>query len=103
MTKQEKMYGLIEEQQASGQTAKAFCQQRQIKLGTFNYWLRKKNQISKSALVALVWDPDLKVKPNLFFPNEFQYRRVHFVLHQFHHLSTLDKVPPKFPGPVFVL
>src|SRR5690625_7896387 len=44
MTKQERMYRLIERQQASGLTVKAFCEQEQIKLHTFHYWLRKKRQ-----------------------------------------------------------
>jgi len=83
------MYGLIEEQQASGQTAKAFCQQRQIKLGTFNYWLRKKRQSSQSAFVAVDVESRSQGKTELIYPNGVRLRLDHFDLQQIHQLISL--------------
>ncbi len=48
MRKAEEMYALIEEWQSSGQTQNVFCQEQEIKPGTFAYWLRKKRQSEES-------------------------------------------------------
>lgn len=42
MSKQEKMFQLIDEYRNSGSTIKSFCEDRDIKVGTFNYWIKKK-------------------------------------------------------------
>ncbi|MDZ7693881.1 MAG: hypothetical protein U5K69_22630 [Balneolaceae bacterium] len=41
MTNTEIMFGLVEEWKSSGQTQKVFCQQHDLKLSTFGYWIAK--------------------------------------------------------------
>lgn len=89
MTKQEKMYKLIEKQQSSGQTAKAFCERHQIKLGTFNYWLRKKRQSTQPTFVAVDVESRLQGKAELIYPNGVRLRLDYFNLQQIHQLINL--------------
>ena len=42
MSKQEKMFALVDEYGQSGLSAKVFCEQNNIGLPKFNYWARKK-------------------------------------------------------------
>lgn len=91
MTKQDKMYRLIARQQDSGQTAKAFCKQRQIKLSTFNYWLHKKRQASGQSFVPIDMGTTVadKNQVELVYPNDVRLRLKHFDLKQIHQLINL--------------
>lgn len=44
MSKQEEMFGLVEELKASGLSVKAFSKERGLKYTTFEYWVRKKRE-----------------------------------------------------------
>ena len=46
MSKQEKMFRLVDEYSNSGPTIKRFCEPNDIKVPTFNYWKRKKDTVS---------------------------------------------------------
>lgn len=41
-TKTERMYGLVDQWRASGQTQKVFCGEHGVKVSTFSYWVSKK-------------------------------------------------------------
>jgi len=92
MTKQEQMYQLIERQQASGQTIKAFCEEEHIKIHTFHYWSRKKRQANTSAFIPL--DTTLrgsgKNQIELIYPNQVRLRLKHFDLKQIQQLIHLS-------------
>jgi len=45
--RRQKMMGLVEEWQKSGQSQTAFAQAHQIKLFTFRYWIQKQLEIQK--------------------------------------------------------
>ncbi len=89
MTRQEQMYRLIEEQQAGEQTAAAFCEQRGVKLGTFNYWLRKKRQNAKPSFVAIDVEPVMQGKTELIYPNGVRLRLDRFDYGQIRQLIYL--------------
>lgn len=92
MTKQEQMYQLIELQQASGQTVKAFCEQEHIKLHTFHYWSRKKRQAQTSAFIPLdITSRDSgRNQVELIYPNQVKLRLKHFDLKQIEQLIRLS-------------
>ena len=85
------MYRLIDQQQTSGQTVKAFCEQEQIKLPTFQYWLRKKRQITSSAFIPIdtTGDASLENQVELLYPNRIRVRLKHFDLEQIRQLIHL--------------
>jgi len=91
MTKQERMYRLIDQQQAGGQTVKAFCEQEQIKLHTFHYWLRKKRQATSSAFIPIDTTADVSHEHQLelIYPNQIRIRLKHFDLEQIRQLIHL--------------
>lgn len=47
--KTEKMFDLVEQWKASGMTQKAFCQQIELKVATFAYWVAKKKRSEEPA------------------------------------------------------
>lgn len=53
MSKQEQMYHLISEYRGSGQSAKSFCKQKQIKHSTFQYWVQKEKRSKEAAFVPV--------------------------------------------------
>lgn len=92
MTRQEQMYRLIEEQQAGNQTATSFCQQRGIKLGTFNYWLRKKKQdveSSSSSFITIDANAPTQGEAELIYPNGVRLRLENFDAHKIRQLISL--------------
>lgn len=91
MTKQEQMYQLIDQQQASGQAIKVFCEQHQIKLATFHYWLRKKRQATSSAFIAVdtTCQASDKNQVELIYPNGIKLQLKHFDLKQIQQLIHL--------------
>lgn len=91
MTRQEQMYRLIEEQQAGNQTATSFCQQRGIKLGTFNYWLRKKKQDVEpsSSFIAIDTNTATQGEAELIYPNGVRLRLENFDAHKIRQLINL--------------
>lgn len=96
MTRQEQMYRLIEDQQAGNQTATSFCQQRGIKLGTFNYWLRKKKQdvessssSSSSSFIAIDTNATPQGEAELIYPNGVRLRLENFDAHKIRQLISL--------------
>jgi len=92
MTKQERMYRLIERQQASGLTVKAFCEQEQIKLHTFHYWLRKKRQTTSAAFIPIDTGREASHidQVELIYPNQVRIRLKHFDLKQIQQLIDLN-------------
>lgn len=40
------MFKLVDEYRDSGSTIKSFCENRDIKMGTFHYWIKKKKELS---------------------------------------------------------
>jgi hypothetical protein len=50
------MYPLVERWQASQKSKKSFCEEEQIKLHTFVYWLKKYNRSEKEKNTAAVSD-----------------------------------------------
>lgn len=44
MSRQEKMFALVDEYSQSGLSAKVFCEQNNIGIPKFNYWARMKRQ-----------------------------------------------------------
>jgi len=91
MTRKEQMYRLIEEQQAGNQTATSFCQQRGIKLGTFNYWLRKKKQDVEpsSSFIAIDTNAATQGEAELIYPNGVRLRLENFDAHKIRQLINL--------------
>jgi len=72
MRKAEEMFALVKEWKQSGQSQKVFCQEHEIKQGTFAYWLRKKKQheASTGGFLPVRVRPDSERKPvELIFPN----------------------------------
>ena len=57
MSKQQEMFELIEAWRHSGQTQKAFTQDRGITLQRFAYWIRKKKQQEQSSGGFLAIEP----------------------------------------------
>ena len=47
--RRQKMMGLVEEWQKSGQTQKAFAEAKNIKFFTFCYWIEKHQQAQKQS------------------------------------------------------
>jgi hypothetical protein len=47
--RRQKMMGLVEEWQKSGQTQKAFAEAKNIKFFTFRYWIEKHQQAQKQS------------------------------------------------------
>ncbi len=47
--KAQRMFALIDQWRASGQRRDEFCQQHQIKVSTFSYWVTRKNRADKES------------------------------------------------------
>src|SRR5690606_2431076 len=71
MTKQEKMYALIEAYRQSGRSAKMFCAEQGISLSTFQYWIQKqkKEQLSGFIPVKAGMQPSGTHPVELVYPN----------------------------------
>lgn len=71
MSTQEQMFALVEEYHQSGLSAKDFCQQQNIGLPKFNYWIRKKRQLkSSSGFVKITTEQKFQISPvELIYPN----------------------------------
>jgi len=72
INKTEKMFALVVQWEASGMTQKAFCEQIQLKVGTFAYWVAKKKRSEESvggfALVDLRGEPSGRAV-EIIYPN----------------------------------
>lgn len=75
MSKQEKMFQLIEEYRNSGFTIKAFCEDRDIKAATFNYWIKKKKEASSAGGFVTI-NPQVPSNADLelIYPNGVRLR-----------------------------
>lgn len=81
MSKQEKMYRLVSEYRKSGQSVRAFCQERQIKPSTFQYWINKKKHQKASSFISVKKESSyVNEKITLVYPNGVQIRIEHFNL-----------------------
>lgn len=71
MSRQEKMFALVDEYGQSGLSAKVFCEQNNIGISKFNYWARKKRQIHNgSGFIRVAADKKLEDLPvELIYPN----------------------------------
>lgn len=71
MSTQEKMFALVEEYRQSGLTAKAFCEQKNIGLPKFNYWVRKRReQNTPSGFIKISADQKItNIPAELIYPN----------------------------------
>lgn len=71
MSKQEKMFALVDEYGQSGLSAKVFCEQNNIAVPKFNYWARKKRQDHNgSGFIKVTADKKFKQIPvELIYPN----------------------------------
>lgn len=49
MTKTEKMFALVDQWKESGKTQKAFCEEINLKVGTFAYWVAKKKRSDQAS------------------------------------------------------
>lgn len=91
MNRQEEMNLLIEQQRSSGQSAKQFCEEHDIKYSTFNYWIRKKKQnVDNSFIPIQMMRPAASQNGvDLFYPNGVRLHLRQFELGQIHQLLKL--------------
>jgi len=69
------MFQLIEEYRHSGSTIKSFCEDRGIKIGTFNYWIKKKKEASATGGFVKIHAPVVSTADLEFvFPNGVRVR-----------------------------
>jgi len=68
-----------------------FCEQEQIKLHIFQYWLRKKRQAAFSAFIPIDTTADVshEHQVELLYPNQVRIRLKHFDLQQIRQLIHL--------------
>ena len=71
MSKQERMFALVDEYSQSGLSANVFCEQNNIAVPKFNYWARKKRQNHNgSGFIKVATDKKFKQVPvELIYPN----------------------------------
>lgn len=71
MSRQEKMFALVDEYGQSGLSAKVFCEQNNIGISKFNYWARKKRQKHNgSGFIKVAADKKFENLPvELIYPN----------------------------------
>lgn len=76
MSKQEEMFGLVEEYRNSGLSANAFARKLNISGTTFGYWIRKKRSLEQdSGFIELTpGRPSGLMEIELIFPNGVQLR-----------------------------
>ena len=91
MSKQEQMYHLISAYRESGQSAKSFCEEKQIKHSTFQYWVQKEKRSKEAAFVPVktkaIYDSHAI---ELIYPNGVKLRLKHFNLEQISELVRLQ-------------
>ena len=92
MSKQEQMYELVSEYRQSGQSAKSFCADKQIKLSKFQYWIRKGKRGKNSAFIPIQTDTAYsgQNKIALIYPNGVKIQLEHFDLEQISKLIKLQ-------------
>ena len=91
-TREETMFALISEWQNSSISKKQFCEQTQVGIHTFNYWLKKsKYKCQKSnhgfteyKIIERKSHSPIRLNfPNgvvAEFPADFDYKQVHFLI-----------------------
>jgi hypothetical protein len=91
-TREESMYGLIREWQNSSSSKKRFCDQAQVGIHTFNYWLKKFKDKSVNPGTEFtefkITDRNNPSSIRLNFPNgvvaelpaNYDYKLVHFLI-----------------------
>lgn len=92
MRKQEQMTAMIAQYHESGLSLKSFCDQKQIKLPTFQYWRKKLKTKEQSAFVPISTGLPFSEHNNieLVYPNGIRIRLRHFDLNQIHQLLKLQ-------------
>lgn len=68
------MFRLVEEYQGSGTTLKDFCAEKDINIGTFNYWRKKKAASSAGGFIKLDSPLTSKHDLELVYPNGVRLR-----------------------------
>ena len=92
MTRQEQMYALIAEYRQGGQSAKAFCDERQIKHSTFQYWIQKQKREQAAAFLPIqptVAEAGDRQTVTLVYPNGIRVCLPGFNLHHIDQLLRL--------------
>jgi hypothetical protein len=91
MNKQEQMYHLVSEYHQSGQSAKSFCEAKQIKHSTFQYWVHKEKRSKEAAFVPIKTENPYTGQNTieLVYPNGVKLRLEHFDLDQIGRLINL--------------
>jgi hypothetical protein len=91
MTQQERMYALIAEYRQSGQSAKVFCAEREIKVPTFQYWIQKQRKVQLSGFIPVKTGLSTSGASGveLVYPGGIRLRLSGFNLHQISQLLSL--------------